>query len=281
MYMNNTTNQEKETQTKSMASVISEQWDHVVVNISGGKDSSALMQWVADHFKNHPSVHYVHASIDIDWKETHGVVCSQCEHFNVKPIFVQAVFADGSPKGFLSKLTAPRTDRKTGEIKENQFPDMCNRWCTSELKQAPIHKWIRNNLQGKILNLMGERAEESRQRAALTQVRFDEKLSTGSREVWNCSPIHSYTETQVWDVIHANKIPVHPCYGWGVKRASCAICIFSSNEDIRIAAQHAPEIVAQYIEAEAKIQHTFRYKAATKKNPERKETIASILASTK
>lgn len=262
---------------KPLKDIKKQSFDHIVVNISGGKDSSVLMQWVRDNFKNHPSVHYIHAVIDIDWKETKAVVQKQCDHFGVLPIFVQATFGDGSPKGFLSKLTSPRVSRETGEPGEQKFPDMGNRWCTSELKMAPIHKWIRNNLEGKVLNLMGERAEESPKRAALEPLRKDEKLSIKGREVWNMSPILSLSESQVWEIIHKNKIPIHPCYSWGVNRASCAICIFSSNEDIKVAAKRAPEIVKKYVAAEKKISHTFRYKTATKSRPEQRETIASIL----
>lgn len=262
---------------RTIEDILNAKWDAVVVNISGGKDSSALMAWAVDNFPA-AKLHFVHAEIDIDWKETLPIVEAQCAHFGVKPIVVCGNHADGSKKGFISKLTSARKDRKTGEMKQNLFPDMGNRWCTSELKQAPIHKWIRNNLEGKILNLMGERAEESSQRSKLEDVRFDEKLSAAGREVWNVSPIHKLTESRVWEIIHARKIPIHPCYSWGVKRASCAICIFSSNADIALAAKHAPEIVAKYLAAEKKIDHTFRYKPATKTREARKETIASILA---
>lgn len=261
---------------KTMKEILNAKWDGIVVNISGGKDSSALMAWAVDNFPIE-KLYFVHAEIDIDWKETLPIVQAQCDHFGVKPIVVAGTHADGKKKGFLSKLTSPRKDRKTGEMKQNLFPDMGNRWCTSELKQAPIHKWIRNNLEGKILNLMGERAEESSQRSKLEEIRFDEKLSAGGREVWNVSPIHKLSESQVWEIIHARKIPIHPCYGWGVKRASCAICIFSSSEDILLAAKYAPEVVAKYVEAEAKIDHTFRYKPATKKRGEVRQTIAMIL----
>jgi 3'-phosphoadenosine 5'-phosphosulfate sulfotransferase (PAPS reductase)/FAD synthetase len=261
---------------KTVAEVLSQNWDSVVVNISGGKDSSALMVWALNAFPKE-KLHFIHAEIDIDWKETLPVVRAQCAHFGVKAIVVCGTFADGSKKGFLSKLVAPRKDRKTGQLKQNRFPDMNNRWCTSELKQSPIHKWIRQNLKGRILNLMGERGEESRQRSNLNEVRRDEKLSCAGREVWNVSPIHKMTEAEVWEVIRENNIPVHPCYSWGVKRASCAICIFSSNADIKVAAKHAPEIVAKYLEAEKKITHTFRLRAATKKREEEKQTIASIL----
>lgn len=81
----------------------------------------------------------------------------------------------------------------------------------------------------------------------------------------------------MWAIIDQNNIPKHPCYSWGVSRASCAICIFSSNKEILLAAKHAPEIVAKYVEAESKIKHSFRYMPATKSRPEQKLTIADIL----
>jgi 3'-phosphoadenosine 5'-phosphosulfate sulfotransferase (PAPS reductase)/FAD synthetase len=142
---------------------------------------------------------------------------------------------------------------------------------------APIHSWIKNNLKGRILNLIGERAEESSQRAKLAEMRRDEKLSVAGREVWNGSPLLRLTESQVWEMIHRAKVPVHPCYGWGVKRASCAICIFSSDRDIALAAKHAPEIVAQYLEAEKQVKHSFRFKAATKSRAEFRETVQMII----
>lgn len=260
----------------TLSQIASAEWDHVVVNISGGKDSSVLMKWALDRFPKDKLI-FIHAVIDIDWKETVHTIRKQAKYFCVDVVFVQAVFADGSKKGFLNKLTAPRRDRVTGEIKQNQYPDMANRWCTSELKVAPIHKWIRNNLSGRILNLMGERAEESAQRARLAVVRKDEKLTRKDRQVWNASPLHEVTESEIWFEIKKHGIPIHPCYSWGVSRASCAICIFSSDREIRIAAKRAPEIVSKYMEAEKKVNHTFRYKAATKKNPEQKITIAQIL----
>lgn len=249
--------------------------DHVVVSVSGGKDSAALMQWAVDHFP-HSKLVCVHAKIDIDWKETVPTVEAQCKHFNLPLHVVSAVDKSGAPIGFLSILNSPRMDRKSGEAKENQFPDMGNRWCTSRLKVAPIDKFIRK-LKGRVLVLIGERREESNQRAKLEAWRPDETNSKPGREVVKFSPILDLTERQVWDIIEKNKIPKHPCYEWGVSRASCAICIFSSNKEIALAAKHAPEIVAKYVEAESKIKHTFRYKPATKTRPEQKLTIAQIL----
>lgn len=252
-------------------------WDKIVVCVSGGKDSAALMQMAVENFPKDKLV-AVHSVIDIDWNETIGVVREQAKHFGLELVEVQAVHADGRPKGVLSQLTSPRVSRSTGEVGQYQFPDACNRWCTSMVKVAPIDKYVRS-LTGNVLVLIGERAEESSQRAQLEAWRPDEKLSTRARKVVKYSAILEMKESEVWNVIEKNNIPKHPCYSWGVSRASCAICIFSSNAEIALAAKHAPNVVRDYINAEKQITHTFRYKKATKKAPEQKLTIADILRS--
>lgn len=253
--------------------------DWVVVSVSGGKDSAALMKWAVDNFPKDKLV-CVHAKIDIDWKETIGVVEAQCKHFGLRLVIVEAVDKVGAVAGFLSILTRKRVDRKTGESKEYQFPDMRNRWCTSILKTGPCDKFVRT-LKGNVLVLIGERREESSKRAKLEEWRPDEKNSKCGRTVVKYSPILDMTEAEVWSVIDQCGVPKHPCYSWGVKRASCAICIFSSDKDIALAAKHAPEIVAKYIEAEAKIKHAFRFNPATKSREEQRTKIADILAKSK
>lgn len=249
--------------------------DNVVVSISGGKDSAALLAWAMAHFPKE-KIKPVHAVIDIDWKETMDVVKSHVAHYGLGCEMVQAVDRDGNTKGFISMMLAPRTNRKTGEVGQQMFPSMEQRLCTSTLKTAPIDKYVRT-LKGKTLVLIGERREESSNRAKLVAFRPDEKLSAKGREVVKYSPILDMKESDVWGVIHQEGLMVHPCYGYGVKRASCAICIFSSDEDIKIAAKHAPEVVQAYLQMEAQLDHTFRYKPATKKRGEVKERVADIL----
>jgi 3'-phosphoadenosine 5'-phosphosulfate sulfotransferase (PAPS reductase)/FAD synthetase len=253
-------------------------WDHIVVNVSGGKDSAVLMAWAIENFPKEKIV-CVHAVIDIDWSVTLPVLREQCKHMDLPLVEVQAIHADGRKKGFLSQLTSPRVNRKTGEVGQYKFPDQGNRWCTSMLKVAPIDKHIRK-LKGNILCVLGERREESSQRAKLEEYRPDEKMSVNGRRIVKFSPILDMRVNQVWDVIEYYEIPKHPCYSWGVSRASCAICIFSSNEEIKIAYDKDPKIVEAYMEAESKIEHTFKYRAATKRRGEVKERISDILGLT-
>ena len=252
-------------------------WDHIVISISGGKDSSVLMKYALDNYPKEKLI-CVHAEIDIDWKEILPMVKEQCKFFDLPLIIVKAIDMKKKEVGFLDILIRPRKDRKTGKLKENLFPARGAQWCTTALKIGPIDKYCRT-FKGNVLVLIGERREESHERAKLEAWRPNKKdtLKDGTRTVIKHSPILDYTKKQVWDIINKNKIPVHPCYSWGVSRASCAICIFSSRKEIGIAAEKAPEIVKKYLEAEKKISHTFKYKKATKNKPETKQTIKQIL----
>jgi len=250
-------------------------WDKIVISISGGKDSSVLMKWAIDNFPKEKLV-CVHAEIDIDWDETIPIVKEQCKYFDLPLVIVKAIDKNGKEKGFIDQLTAPRVNRKTGAIGEYQFPSMSNRWCTSVLKTGPIDKYCRS-LKGNVLVLIGERREESSQRAKLEAYRPDLKNSKAGRNIVKYSPILDLLENEVWEIINKNNIPKHPCYQLGVSRASCAICIFSSDKEIAIAANHAPHIVKRLIDAENKIQHSYKYKPATKKRGAIKESINDIL----
>ena len=252
--------------------------DHIIVSISGGKDSAVLLDYAIRNFPKEKLI-AVHAVIDIDWKETLPIVKEQCEFFGIPLYLVQAVDKDGNKKGFIDQMLAPRVNRKTGLTSHYMFPDSGNRFCTSVLKTGPIDKFART-LKGNVLVLIGERREESSNRAKLEAWRPDKANSKkdGSRLVVKYSPILDLLETEVWNIIKTKNIPTHPCYeNFGVSRASCAICIFSSDKDIKQASIHAPEIVAKYVQMERQIPHTFRYKKPTKKKAAQFETIEDIL----
>jgi 3'-phosphoadenosine 5'-phosphosulfate sulfotransferase (PAPS reductase)/FAD synthetase len=252
-------------------------YDHVVVMVSGGKDSAALMAYAVSTFRPDQLV-AVHAVIDIDHKETVDVVRAQCAHMGIRLVEVQAVNNKGQKKGFISMMLAPRKNRKTGQIGQQMFPSMDCRTCTSDIKVAPCDKFVRT-LKGRVLVLLGERAEESPDRAALDAWRPSEKLSVKGREVIKCSPILNLSEQDVWAISDAFQIPRHPCYAQGFSRASCAICIFSSDKEIALAAKYQTPVVAAYVQMERQLEHSFRYKPATKKTPAQRITVEDILKS--
>jgi len=67
---------------------------------------------------------------------------------------------------------------------------------------------------------------------------------------------------QVWECIAQAPTEPHPAYALGMSRLSCAFCILASRRDLQIAAEHNPELLAEYVRIEAKIGHTFRKDAS-------------------
>lgn len=137
---------------------------------------------------------------------------------------------------------------------------------TSDQKRGPARKLITQlvaelgplNRSARVLNCMGLRAEESRARLKKARLSRDEAATSGKRIVDTWLPIHEWTETEVWQRIHASGVPYHRAYDEGMTRLSCSLCVLASRADLIRAAQLRPELTAEYAEVEAEIGHRFR-----------------------
>lgn len=160
-----------------------------------------------------------------------------------------------------------------------KFPDAARRYCTSDQKRAQVHRLFtllasktREELglgryvmpaekrPCRILNCLGMRAEESPRRSKMKPMEPDTAASNGKREVTRWLPIHDWTEAQVWERIRAcpSKEHIHYAYALGMPRVSCCFCIFAPREALIIAGRHNPELLAEYVRVEEKIEHKFR-----------------------
>lgn len=257
--------------------------DHIVISSSGGKDSAILIRETLKrfpHMKDYMTI--IHAVIDIDWHETRDMVKKQAKHFGLPLVEVwgqygpekgKLLYGDNwadDPDSFehrktiLYNLILPRRNMKTGKLGQQMWPEMGNsRWCTAEMKIAPINKWINNNFEegSNILQVIGERFDESAKRFAMAKsnniFRKNDKTSK-KLNVFDWSLIHHISLDEVWTILEKEQIPTHKCYSWGVSRASCAICIYSDFNEILICADKAPDIAARMIYFERALDHTFR-----------------------
>ena len=116
-----------------------------------------------------------------------------------------------------------------------------------------------------MLNCLGFRAEESRARAKRLAASTDffeanQRASNSKREVIDWYPIAEWTEEDVWNRIHGYKIRhlTHPAYSLGMPRLSCCFCVFAPRAALIIAGKANRELLAAYVEVEAKIGHKFR-----------------------
>jgi 3'-phosphoadenosine 5'-phosphosulfate sulfotransferase (PAPS reductase)/FAD synthetase len=147
-----------------------------------------------------------------------------------------------------------------------KWPTPSTRYCTADHKRQQIHRAFtalvaeRGNAAGpaRILNCVGLRAEESPGRAKRPALVRDRRSSSGRKVVDVWLPIHGWSEAEVWDTCRATGAPMHPAYAAGLPRASCVFCIFAPEDALRIAGQHNPELLAEYVRVEQAIGHTFK-----------------------
>ena len=161
----------------------------------------------------------------------------------------------------LAKVTSGKTllDRIA---ERGRFPSGSARWCTSDFKVGPIQRELRRYLkahprfEGRLVNAMGLRRDESRDRAKRIPWRRNERMSVAGREVYDWLPIFHLTEPEVFAVIREAGQSPHCAYAAGMSRVSCSFCILASRADLRRAAELRPDLYLKYAQLERRIGHT-------------------------
>lgn len=212
-----------------------------VVNSSGGKDSQCMTILLSKLVPKEQLV-IIHSHLpEVEWA---GVK----EHIEETNCGIPVHFTQAGKTFF--------------EMVEHRkmFPSPSHRQCTSDLKRGPIQKftnhYCKDNGFSQMVNCMGLRAEESPARAKKTVFRHRPDLSTNKRKQFEWLPIHDLKINQVWETIASEKQLPHYAYSLGMTRLSCAFCIMASKSDLKISAQHNPELAKRYIEVEERLNFT-------------------------
>ncbi len=215
-----------------------------VINHSGGKDSQAMYNVVKGMVPARQLL-IIHANLgEVEWD---GVISHIKATIDDHPLLV----CKNENKTFLEMVE-----------KRGMFPSPQQRQCTSDLKRGPIEREIRRYLkahpefEGRIVNCMGLRAQESANRAKQKAFKSNEGNSIAGREWYDWLPIHHYTIDQVWKVIEDAGQKPHPAYARGMSRLSCRFCIMASDEDLRTAARLSPDLYQKYVDMEQAIGRT-------------------------
>lgn len=178
------------------------------------------------------------------------------------------------------------------------WPDAAARYCTSDQKRTQIDKALRAYTL--VVSAMGMRGQESRVRARKVAFTIDATLTgtalrnlepqdalsswqsgTPGRLAFDWLPVHDWTVDDVWascgtsaaDLQRRQTLyrlgaqeaaldgwPAHPAYVFGNERVSCALCVLASRNDLRVGAQHNPELYRTYVEMERESGFTFQHK---------------------
>lgn len=212
------------------------QFDKILVSVSGGKDSHAmlfLVKELADRHGVSDRMIAVYADTGMEWHNAEAHVRTICAAAGVQ---VEVVY----PVRPMLKKFEFRFNQIKGRIQKCGFPSQKCRWCTSEQKVAPMDKFMRQ-FTGKLLKVTGERWGESNDRSKYHEYVFVPRISTAKRMIYGWRPMLSYTKDDVWSMVRDTGVPRHVCYDMGCDRLGCAECIFSSDLDLRIEMRENPE----------------------------------------
>lgn len=213
----------------------------LVINFSGGKDSSAMLAYLCERYPRRPK-HVVFA--DTGW-----------EHDDAEEWSRAIVARFGLP---LHVVRNVNKDFFQMVRQRHKFPSPAQRQCTSDLKRAPIQTWIRRHVADPlIINCLGLRAEESPARARKPRLARDRTLSNSKRTVWTWLPIHEWTEQQVRTYLTERDIPLHPVYQY-LNRFSCQVCIYMSKRDLLAVKAHNPVAFQRIADLEQEIGFTMQ-----------------------
>jgi 3'-phosphoadenosine 5'-phosphosulfate sulfotransferase (PAPS reductase)/FAD synthetase len=229
-------------------------YDQIIVAFSGGKDSTACVLQLLEMGADRDKLELWHHDIDGNERQFMDWTCTPdyCRKFAAA--LELKLYFSWKQGGFRREMmrentaTAPTFFEGPDGLQQTggngpagtrrKFPQVSGnlavRWCSAYLKIDVSRAALNNQIRfrnSRTLFVTGERAEESSARAKYRTFEphmCDRREGKLARHIDHWRPVHSWTETQVWDTIAKWKIQAHPCYylGWG--RCSCQTCIFGS-----------------------------------------------------
>lgn len=234
-------------------------YDLILLNTSAGKDSQATMDFVVEEATRQgvrDRLVAVHCDLgEMEWPGTLELAREHAAHYGLR----FEVVSNRNWPDLLTRIEA-----------RGKWPDAGNRYCTSEFKTGQVKRLATRLVdevratsprQVRILNVLGLRADESparRKRPAFQHYEPKTGWSNGKRWVDEWLPIHDWNVAQVWARITKSGLRHHWAYDLGMPRLSCRFCVFASKGALVLSAQQNPELAQRYVDAEARMGHTFR-----------------------
>jgi len=230
----------------------------VAVGVSGGKDSCAAAIATVEHLRavgHEGPVVLVHAdlgdpdpALNVEWDDSLPT-CERLAAFLKVPLVVTKRAAGGMMKRWQKRWQ--NNVKRYAELSCVKIilpwstPSM--RFCTSELKSAPIASKLVKLFPGqRIISACGIRREEGkgRKESARTNAptskenkRLTNKRASTSGVDWN--PIAAWSTSDVFAICAARSFQMHEGYARGMSRISCRFCIMQDTSDQRVSASVA------------------------------------------
>lgn len=253
----------------------------VAVGVSGGKDSCAAAIAVVEHLRtvgHRGPVVLVHAdlgdadpALNVEWDDSLPTCARLAKFLDVELIVTQRA------AGGMMKRWQKRWQNNVARYAELacvkiilpwSTPSM--RFCTSELKSAPIASALVKRFTGqRIVSACGIRREEGNGRESSPRTnaptsKINKRLvnarSKTSGVDWN--PIAAWSTADVFAICAARGFQMHEGYALGMSRISCRFCIMQDLSDQRVSASVEANAPVLRTLVALKIRSTFAFQGS-------------------
>ncbi len=232
-------------------------YDHIVICMSGGKDSIASVLHLKELGADMSKVELWHHDVDgregsqlMDWQFMAAYNQALAAELNL-PLYFS--WLEGGFEGEMLKnnsysrphkiqtpdglVTLDRVTSRSSPATRLRFPQQSaslqTRWCSSALKIDVGRRSLNNQARfegSRTLFITGERREESSNRAKYNQLEphaCDRRDGRKARHVDAWRPVLHWSEEDVWDILRRNSILAPVPYRLGWSRSSCMTCIYN------------------------------------------------------
>lgn len=227
---------------------------HLVLCVSGGKDSTAMALWIERESGLTNPRSYIFSDTGHEHPDTVAHVHQLCERV-------------GHP---LNVIEGPFTWLSLAK-KKKRFPSAKARFCTEELKVKPLVRWIQAQADLHFetegaegfddpVVVQGIRAAESENRSRLPAWQpGDQDFEHNGRMVrsaYDCPiwrPILRFSADDVFALHREHDMPWNPLYTKGAARVGCFPCIYARKSELKAMFDLDPELLPRLRRYEAEV----------------------------
>ncbi len=189
----------------------------VIVSYSGGKDSLASLHLTIETGLK-PYILFNNTGIEMP--ETVESVRKTAEKYGLK------------------LLVADAGDSFWRAVERVGPPGKDYRWCCKVTKLAPLARLMEEKFPEGALNIVGQRAYESLDRARSPRVWRNRWMP----KILNISPIQEWTQLLVWLYIWSEKLEYNPLYERGFDRIGCFMCPAAFTAEYEFVKETRPDL---------------------------------------
>jgi 3'-phosphoadenosine 5'-phosphosulfate sulfotransferase (PAPS reductase)/FAD synthetase len=209
-----------------------EHQQHIIVPVSGGKDSQACIALACDRVGSE-NVLGVHQHTNFDHSVTYAHMDYMRKRYSIDIVDIHSKQYKSVPEVITGKV---------------MVPTRMARMCTRLLKTGPWFKWLaeHHQYQNSIIYLGMRAAESPGRRSSYGDLKDDDVYDMGDisgecptklRKIRTQLPIVTWSTPTVFEFLRARGDKINPLYSKGHKRVGCFPCLLSGPTSMALTAR--------------------------------------------